>query len=233
MGYGRTMRNVMGLLAALAMVLGPLLAHFAVTRALTGFVVFALGGLVSLLVGLVSLVQFVRGRGLTLGGGLAILVGLAFVAIARQGAGHPRINDFTTDLTDPPPFVFAPTLGPNQGRKLDYPREFAAVQQECCKDLRPAKVAAAPAVAYERALRIATAMPGWRVTRADAANLSIEAIATTRLFRFEDDVVIRLRGEPDGTTRVDVRSKSRDGQGDIGANTLRIRQVVERLEAAR
>jgi uncharacterized protein (DUF1499 family) len=89
------------------------------------------------------------------------------------------------------------------------------------------------AQAYARALAVAVDMPAWQILRADAAALEIEAVATSALFRFKDDVVIRLRPEGADAVRVDVRSKSRDGKGDIGANTTRIREVLARLEAAR
>ena len=87
------------------MVLGPLLAHFAVVPPLAGFAMFALGGIVAAIVGLVSLVQLVRGYGLTAGGALGLIAAVAFVFLATsQGRGHPRINDFTTDPADPPAF---------------------------------------------------------------------------------------------------------------------------------
>jgi uncharacterized protein (DUF1499 family) len=225
------MRSTIGIVAALATAAGPLLAHFAVTRPLVGFGVFALGGLVAVVTGLVSLVQLARGRGLTTGGALGVLAGLAFVVVAARGVGHPRINDFTTDLDDPPAFVIAVTLPQNAGRDLSYPPAFAAVQRECCADLHPAVLPVLPVQAYDRALRLAHGMPAWRVTRSDAPGLALEAVATSALFRFEDDVVIRVRPAAEGGSRVDVRSKSRDGQGDIGANTTRIRQFVSSLEA--
>lgn len=230
MRYGRRVRNTIGLVAVLATTLGPLLAHLAVVPPLGGFALFALGGLVSVLVGLVSVVQVVRGKGLTLGGGLGVLAGLVFFAIAGQGAGYPRINDFTTDPTDPPAFRAAGSLAPNQGRDMAYPPAFAAIQHECCADLHPAKVAAPPPEAFERALRFAKARPDWAVTQADPQALVIEAVSTSRVFRFQDDVVIRVRPAADGGSRVDVRSKSRDGKGDMGVNTMRIRQVVDALE---
>jgi len=230
MRYGRRMRNTIGLVAALASVSGPLVAHFAIAPPLTGFALFALGGMVSVVTGLVSVVQVVRGKGLTLGGGLGLLVGLCFVGIASRGAGLPRINDFTTDPTDPPAFRFAMTLGPNQGRDLGYPQAFAALQRECCADLRPAKVRGTPHDAYEHALRIAKGRPDWTVTQADPEALTIEVVATSKVFRFQDDLVMRVRPAVDGGARIDVRSKSRDGKGDIGANTGRIRELVEALE---
>jgi uncharacterized protein (DUF1499 family) len=90
-----------------------------------------------------------------------------------------------------------------------------------------------PAEAFARARRVAESMPAWTITAADAANGTIEAVATTRLFGFQDDIAIRVRPDGAGASRVDVRSKSRDGQGDLGANAARIRAYVSTLEAGR
>ncbi len=230
MRYGPRVRNTIGVLAALAMAVGPLVAHFEITPPLAGFGLFALGGLVGLVTGIASIVQRLRGRPLTVGGGLAVVAGLLFIGIASRGRGYPRINDFTTDLADPPAFEFAGTLPENKGRDLSYPPAFAAVQRACCADLHPATMPVPPNAAYERALKVATSMPTWRVTRADATGPSVEAVATSGLFRFKDDIVMRVRPDPAGS-RVDVRSKSRDGQGDLGANAARIRALVAALQA--
>jgi uncharacterized protein (DUF1499 family) len=233
MRYGRLVRNAIGLLAVLAMILGPLLAHFAVVPPLAGFAMFALGGIVSILVGLASLVQRARGRPMTTGGGLALLAALVFVGLASSGGGHPRINDFTTDLADPPAFRHAGSLPRNAGRDMAYPAHFAQIQRECCADLRAAKVATPPADAYAKAVAVARRTPTWTVTHEDPDALALEAVSSSALFRFQDDVAIRVRPESDGTSRVDVRSKSRDGQGDMGVNAARIRAYVGELEAAK
>ena len=214
------------------MVTGPLVAHFELVPPIVGFVLFAIGGIVSVITGLVSLVQLVRGRGLTMGGGIGVVAAVVFLVIASRGAGVPRINDFTTDPSDPPAFTAAATLPQNAGRDLSYPQAFAAIQRECCADLHPANLRVPPAEAHARALAVARGMPMWTVTRADPGAQTIEAVATSQLFRFQDDIVIRVRPEPDGS-RVDMRSKSRVGQGDIGANTTRIRAFIAALEAAR
>ena len=70
----------------------------------------------------------------------------------------------------------------------------------------------------------------WITWRDPSAGL-MEAMATSRLFGFHDDIAIRVRPEADGTSRIDVRSKSRDGQGDLGVNAARIRTFVAALEA--
>ena len=58
----------------------------------------------------------------------------------------------------------------------------------------------------------------------------IQAVATTPLFRFKDDVTITVR-HIDGATIVNVRSHSRIGKGDLGANARRIREFQARLAA--
>jgi uncharacterized protein (DUF1499 family) len=236
MRYGQRVRNAIGLLAVLAMLLGPLLAHFEVVPPLGGFAAFALGGIVAAIVGLLSLVQLVRGHGLTAGGALGLIAAVGFVYIAvSQGGGHPRINDFTTDLADPPAFMHAQTIPQNAGRDMTYPKEWAAIQRECCADLHPAVLAMAPRDAHAKALAQAKAMPTWNVVAVgeDGANgLTIEAVSTSALFRFQDDVAIRVRPEGSGS-KVDMRSKSRDGKGDMGVNTARIRSYIDALAPAK
>ena len=54
------------------------------------------------------------------------------------------------------------------------------------------------------------------------------ATATSLVFGFKDDVVVRVAKGTDGT-RVDVRSKSRVGRNDFGMNAKRIRTFAENL----
>jgi uncharacterized protein (DUF1499 family) len=56
----------------------------------------------------------------------------------------------------------------------------------------------------------------------------IEATDTSRVFRFVDDIAVRIRSDANGS-RIDVRSKSREGKGDLGANAARIRKLREAL----
>ena len=63
---------------------------------------------------------------------------------------------------------------------------------------------------------------------ADKSSGRIEATETTRWFGFTDDIVIRLTPWGAGT-RVDVRSASRAGAGDLGRNASRIRRFLDEL----
>ena len=56
-------------------------------------------------------------------------------------------------------------------------------------------------------------------------------MATSTLFRFHDDFVIQVRpaAETDYSL-VEMRSKSRDGKGDLGTNYNRIESFFRALE---
>jgi uncharacterized protein (DUF1499 family) len=142
----------------------------------------------------------------------------------------PAINDITTNLDDPPRFRAAQTDDANTGRDLSYPGEaFARAQRFGYPDLAPIRVAGAPDEVYRRCLTVAQDL-GWKLTVEDPATGVFEAIDVTRVFRFVDDVVVRVRAADEGTV-VDVRSRSRDGKGDIGANATRIRAFRDAIRS--
>jgi len=70
---------------------------------------------------------------------------------------------------------------------------------------------------------------GWEIVAASPGEGRIEATDKTLFFGFKDDVVVRLRAD-DGGSRVDVRSVSRVGRSDVGANARRIRRFLDALE---
>jgi uncharacterized protein (DUF1499 family) len=72
---------------------------------------------------------------------------------------------------------------------------------------------------------------GWEIAAADAPSGRIEATAKTPWFGFRDDVVIRVASVGAGS-RIDVRSVSRVGRGDLGTNAKRIRAYLEKLAHA-
>ncbi len=146
----------------------------------------------------------------------------------RRARAVPPIHDITTDTEAPPAFVAVLPLRAGAPNTAVYGGDsVAALQRKGYPDLRPLHVDAPPATAYTHALAVARAME-WEVVAADSAAGRIEATATTRWFGFHDDVVVRLR--PDGTgTRVDVRSVSRVGGSDVGANAARIRAYLARV----
>jgi uncharacterized protein (DUF1499 family) len=61
------------------------------------------------------------------------------------------------------------------------------------------------------------------------AGSAIQAVASSRVFRFQDDVTVHVRSEG-GVTRVSVRSRSRIGKWDFGQNARNIRELLAALD---
>ena len=98
-------------------------------------------------------------------------------------------------------------------------------------DLRVREYAASPervAKALEAAL---AKLPRWEIVGSGhgRAGHRLEAVHTTRVFRFKDDVSVRIWREGE-KTRVSVRSKSRIGKGDLGQNARNIRELLAALD---
>ncbi|NBB93752.1 MAG: DUF1499 domain-containing protein [Gammaproteobacteria bacterium] len=164
----------------------------------------------------------------------SILIGGATAAVpllqVQNARSVPPIHDITTDTTNPPEFVAIAPLRAEAPNPVGYPgQETAEQQREAYPDIRTLQVDAWPAIVFEHALETARAS-GWEVIDADETEGRIEATATTFWFGFKDDVVIRIRGD-DGGSAVDVRSKSRVGRSDVGANAARIEAYLEGLQA--
>jgi uncharacterized protein (DUF1499 family) len=164
----------------------------------------------------------------------ALVVGLVIaVPLLVQGAKArqlPRIHDISTTPDEALPFVAILPLRQGAPNSLAHDPKVAAAQKKGYPDLAPLTLKLPPAQAYERAERVARAM-GWEVVAADAKDMRIEATATSLLFGFKDDVVIRISAAPEGS-RVDMRSSSRVGISDLGVNAGRIRAYFAKLSAA-
>lgn len=227
----------LALCGLLLFALGPAAVQLEVLAPFVGFRVFVLGFLLALLalgLGLVGLwrtrpASGREGRGRAgAGAGLgALLIGL--VLVSNAGAlGLPPINDITTDPEDPPNFVAIAELEPNRDRDLTYPgAKFASRQRAAYPDLAPLQVDRDPGMALEQATDVARAL-GWEIVEVDPQDGRLEAVQVSTVFRFVDDIVVRVRPGSQGAI-VDVRSKSRDGRGDLGANADRIRAFRDAL----
>jgi uncharacterized protein (DUF1499 family) len=150
--------------------------------------------------------------------------------LRQQARTLPPIHDITTDTADPPAFVDVLARRKDAPNPPGYAGAAVADQQrKGYPDLEPLRLALPPAQAFDRALEAARGM-GWEMVGSDPAQGRIEATDTTTWFGFKDDVVIRVRGA-EGGSLVDVRSKSRVGRSDVGANARRIRRYFDRLRA--
>lgn len=163
------------------------------------------------------------------GGAGAVLLGLILsLPVAGLGAVFeiaarttPPINDISTDTEDPPVFWFTATPS-------DYPAQNAEPQRAAYPDVRPLDMPVSADDAFAAALALVEER-GWEVLSADPVESQIEAIATSRIFGFEDEVAIRVT-ETETGARIDMRSRSRLGQIDRGANARRIEAFLADLE---
>ena len=137
------------------------------------------------------------------------------------------IHDVSTDADDPPSFIALRDIRLKCANGADYSGPRGDKLRKNYLDIVPHIYTQSPAVVFKAAAATAQTM-GWAVAAAIEAEGRIEATATTRLLRFKDDVVIRLRTQDQGT-RLDIRSTSRIGGGDLGANAKRIRSFLLEL----
>lgn len=204
---------------------------------LTAFYMFALGaglcGIVSLVVGALALIRTRKGFGpadrqnALIATGLGAALSVTLLMAGSAGNGLPPINDITTDLDSPPSFASAEHVAAYKDRDMGYPPEFVAQVRAAYADLTPIETRLNPKLSFARALNSARSL-GWEVTYEAQEAGRFDARDTTAIFRFVDDITVRVR--PDGTgSIIDVRSKSRDGRGDLGANADRIRAFTTHL----
>jgi uncharacterized protein (DUF1499 family) len=229
-------------LIGIALVLaGIVAAHFGLTSPFQGFVLFAAGlffAVIALFFSIVALLfmLFSPGRRAALGravaGGALGFVVVVPVLMILMTHRYPAINDITTDTTNPPEFVHAQELPANRNRNMKYDPAMARVQQAApaYADLAPLKLDAPPDDAYKKVEIIAGEVTDWHITSHDPQSRSIEGVGTSALFHFNDDFVIQVRPAPGGGSLVEMRSKSRDGKGDLGANYHRIKSFFHLIQ---
>jgi uncharacterized protein (DUF1499 family) len=178
-----------------------------------------------------ALAYFRRERLRVLVASLGLLGGMAVFGISSQReyriASAPPIHDISTDLENPPTFETVTRLRGDAPNRLERPPDLGEEQRKGYPDIAPITLPEPRDVVFDRALAAAQEM-GWQIVTADKATGRIEATDTSRWFGLTDDIVVRLTPWGSGT-RVDVRSVSRVGVNDAGANARRIRRYLDAL----
>ncbi len=150
---------------------------------------------------------------------LGLVVSLPVVAMAIQWEyatrAYPPINDISTDIEDPPVFwsMPIPTIYPGG--------ETAKLQRAAYPDLIPLNLSVAPGRVHALVKALARDR-GWEIVADEPEEGRIEAVASTFIYGFKDEIVVRV-SPSNGGAQIDVRSRSRIGRIDRGANARRIR----------
>ncbi len=222
---------------------GPLGYKYSVVPlepSLISLLVAVAGGALVFLIGLACLVIAIRSdlgrnRNLVLVSMILGLVPVGIMGPQMAAVGDvPAIHDITTDTANPPAFVAVVPLRENAPNGYEYgaseawpAAKLGAMTMEAYPDLKPIESALSVADAVDRTETTLQAM-GLEIVAVDKDAGLVEATATTSWFGFKDDMVVRIVGDGDGS-RIDLRSMSRVGQSDVGANAARIMDFVGRF----
>lgn len=162
----------------------------------------------------------------------ALISLLPVIGIGSQlvlGSRVPAIHNISTDVADPPRFDRIASIRTSEHNPHSYDSSaLAALQQAAYPNIATHYTTMTQQDAHRRALATARQL-GWDIVHEDSSAGVIEASETTRLWNFTDDVVIRIR-QQDGRTAVDLRSVSRVGRSDLGANAKRIERFLRAFE---
>jgi len=171
--------------------------------------------------------------------GLIVAAAVAYVPLSQVMRGAPPIHEVTTDFENPPAFVdivplrvatnaanppgYVPLIK-GFGREVDV----IAEQKDHYPDIAPVRFENTNyEEVYDKALKAVEEM-GWTLVSANPQTGRIEAYDTTAWFGFIDDVIIRVEAQP-MEYEIDIRSKSRVGFGDVGANAKRVREYLRKV----
>lgn len=207
----------------------PLSASFLMILTGGGLAIASLiSGLLALLVGR-KYTPKLRGKasfiGIALGAAMLIHLGSW---ITRSKA---MIHDISTDLTNPPEFVAIAPLRANAQNPAAYPgSETADLQRSAYPDIKSVELNASPVEILEAAQAAALAAD-WEIVAIDPKTGRLEATDTTFWYGYKDDIVVRVRAAGSNTI-LDIRSKSRVGESDLGTNAARIRDYTQAIKAA-
>ena len=159
----------------------------------------------------------------------ALPVAMVF-ALIGQGMKVPAIHNISTDLQSPPAFVQAYVARAEGLNSLDVPnQEVRDKQSAFYKDqVSSLALAVPPDIAFDRVLEACRQL-NFTITNVDKVQGRIEAVEETLFFGFKDDVVVRVSPSEQGSV-IDVRSVSRVGVSDLGANAKRINRLLQAVK---
>jgi uncharacterized protein (DUF1499 family) len=155
-----------------------------------------------------------------IGGLVQILIFLLLIGGSLLAAG---IMSNRLPLTDPPGLV----------RRLStYLNTNVAETSEDSPfaELRPRRYEAPEGLLFDLARRAVQSLK-WEIASLDAEKKEIQAVVTTKIWKFKDDVTVQVRpAQPSGSV-LWIRSASRVGKGDLGANTRHVMDLVEAVNS--
>lgn len=232
----RYIRNL-ALIMLLLMPIAALGSRFEFWPYTVGLIVFAACMLGSLLIQIINAIWLLRKptngtkRALRWASLFALPPLILVAAVLRDGAEGSRagIHNVSTDTVNPPQFYQAAEQRGAESNPLAYSEAIAVIQRQAFPNVKSIHTSLSMPNTFDHAAATAQTL-GWDIYHSDRDKGIIEAVATTFWFGFKDDIVIRITAKGDGSL-VDLRSVSRVGRSDLGANAARILTFSEQFMA--
>lgn len=159
---------------------------------------------------------------------IALLPVIGLGSQAISGSSVPSIHNISTDTVNPPAFDKVVALRTDEHNSLVYDTAaLADLQNAAYPNVKTLTTELPEQEAHARAKAVIESM-GLELVNSDAGKGIIEATETTAIWGFKDDMVVRITAL-DGKTAVDVRSVSRIGRSDLGANAKRIEKFLAKF----
>ena len=228
-----------GVIAVVCLPLGALGTKFGLWAFTGGFMLLAAGAVLATLasfLGVIAYIVALRKQLLAERPTLLIGIFLGVVVLAILGTQYsaassvPPIHNISTDTENPPQFdKIVAIRSAAQANPLAYDTAALAPQQTAAYPwVKPLTLMAPVDEVVDRAEAVMRDM-GLEIVSSNKTTGLVEATATTFWFGFKDDVAVRVQPAADGGTQVDLRSVSRVGQSDLGANAARIGEILKGL----
>ncbi len=191
-------------------------------------------GIISLLLILVGLVKRIPIlKKAILAAFLSISIAAIPVLYMLEFRKIPTLGEAATDFENLPEFE---VLAEARRAEAEDPPLFShsdaeAAQKTYFPDLGPITIDRSPAKAKEQVIKVLREMK-FSIASTTGDDHRVEATQTSFWFGFKDDVVVIITGLPGGGSRVDMRSASRVGKLDGGANAKRVAAILAAIQNA-
>lgn len=204
------------------------------------------GGLVLLALNFFFVVVSFTNKNRTSNNLLGFFAGLAALAsiggLAYLGITHPAL-DVSTDITSPPNFIRpvypfkvdrgGEFLDPNLQIQRNFDGAAKEAQAQAGHDFHSISVYAPQPVIYKRAVQtIRENAPHWRLVLDNPKTFHAEWERESPVFHFIDDMVLEVRTDAQGQSKVDLRIRSRRLFSDFGESASQLQNFLSHLEAA-
>lgn len=212
--------------------IAPVLARLGAIPPMWGFSLWALAGLVlgaclilviffGLRMGWTSVIWLLPFTGLPV-----LVLGVSMV----RNWDAPPINDISTDLSKPPEIRLSGNGGENWKVASPPGENVARRQLSAYPEVQPLRLPASSEAVFARAVDCARKRTDWEIVMVEEESKRIFGTARTAWFRFPDDFTIEVNSAPNGSSVVQMRSRSRHGVSDLGKNAARITHFLGELQ---